>query len=515
MTRSTLPLCFNLVPAYKVIVASGLAVLLQISAAQAASIHTIGQLQVTIKPLPGPDGKVATLEVCELLTDGAPEDSAPLRFSAPISVIGIEAVAASVTDLTVADSSGPVGLTQADDAGSASDGELYHHWQADRAVGSSVTIRYRVATQPIADRGPPYGMKPAGEGVAGSGISFLVLPENSTSATTTLAWDISALPPGSLGVVSDGPDGVTIPGPPSKVRDEWMLAGPAISYSSNTADPFHAYLLGDPPFDREAILRWSGQAYHALAASLRYLGTPKYALLFRTLDGPSFGTGTARSEGGSALINLGTAFYPGQTLAGIENTIFHEMTHQWTGHLAGDPSWFSEGLTVYRAAALPCRAQLMSTADCAAWGINVWAQRYYGSQGRNWSQAKIHEVNFGDETIRTVPYGRGMLYFALLNSEILTKSDGRRDLEDALYPLFIAMRNGQQPDQASFEAILVHELGDEAVTAFHEMVIDGTTTVVPPSDAFGPCLERVTVKLQPKGSERPVDGYEWRPRHCQ
>ncbi|QKD85280.1 hypothetical protein [Xanthomonas axonopodis] len=53
------------------------------------------------------------------------------------------------------------------------------------------------------------------------------------------------------------------------------------------------------------------------------------------------------------------------------------------------------------------------------------------------------------------------------------------------------------------------ELGDAEVIRFRQVVIDATQRIVPPSNAFGPCLER-----QPRhqiNEGKAVEGYVWEP----
>jgi hypothetical protein len=326
-----------------------------------------------------------------------------------------------------------------------------------------------------------------------------------------VSWDLSELPAGSVGAITFGAGAAIVPGPPSEVTGQWMLAGPARVFKSTRAPGFEFYVLGDPPFDVAATVDWADRSYAYLAKSLNYLGTPAYRMFLRTLDVPAYATGSARPEGGGALLTVGDTLGK-QPLSHFKNTIFHEMTHQWVGDLSGAGSWFVEGLTTYLSAVLPCEAGLEPAEFCAA-GINRWTSNYYGGVARNWSLAKIDETAGGEE-VRTAPYGRGMLYFGLVNAQLQAKSKGRRNLQDVLAPLFVARTKGVRLDEAAWEAMLLRELGQPAVAEFRASVMEGTKTIVPPSNAFGPCLTRVQVKLALHESQQQTDGYEWRPKRC-
>jgi hypothetical protein len=451
-------------------------------------------LSMTIKPLSN-DGHVVALEVREELS-GAPADGAPLRLRAPLAVFGVRQIAGQVSGLALTDARGAVPLTVRDDDTSV-DGPAYRHWQAARMTVPPLSLRYRIPVQaPEEMGGPPYGMKPAGQGVAGSGLGFLVLPENIASTATRVHWDLSALPPGSFGVITAGSGDTVVAGAPAEMQRQWMLAGPAQVLDSTRTPGFHAYVLGQPPFDATAAMDWADRSYAYLARALPYMGAPEYRLFFRALDVRSFSTGTA--DGPGALVTLSNTLER-QDLDSIRNTIFHEMTHQWVGDFADrSATWFSEGLTTYFSAVLPCEAGLAPAQACAD-SVNEYAGYYYSSVARNWSQQKIKATD-DNENVRRTPYGRGMMYFAQLNAQLLARSNGARDLQAALTPLFAARRQGKPLDQAAWETMLTQELGEDAVTQFRRSVIDGMADIVPPAGAFGRCLERIDT----------AQGHQWR-----
>ncbi len=78
-----------------------------------------------------------------------------------------------------------------------------------------------------------------------------------------------------------------------------------------------------------------------------------------------------------------------------------------------------------------------------------------------------------------------------------------------LAPLFEERKNGKTFDQATWEAALRHELWSKAVTQFRDVVIEGTTTIVPVSNAYGPCLERHAKVWTSADGKTTADGYEW------
>jgi pimeloyl-ACP methyl ester carboxylesterase len=470
-------------------------------------------LAIVIKPLVT-DGKVTAIDVQEQLLANGPPAGTLLRLHAPLAVYGVPVLADKIVGLTVSDANGPLPLTIENDPKPAGYDTAYRHWQTTRPAVLPVTVHYRIAVEAATQGGPPFGMKASGGGVAGVGLGFLLLPENSGSAATRVGWDLSALPPGSVGAVTFGAGPAIVEGPPDMVRSQWMLAGPARVFNATRTPGFQAYVLGNPPFDTDAIVDWADRAYAYLSTALTSRRERPYRLFIRTLDIPSYATGSARPQGGGALMTvgstLGTPDRP-QTLGDFKNFIFHEMTHQWVGEAPNAGAWFVEGATTYLSAVLPCEAGLESAQFCAD-GVNKFADMYYGAPGRNWSQAKIAGVAVED--VRLVPYGRGLLYLGQLNSQLLAHSQGQRNLKDVLAQLFADRAHGVPIDDAVWEAMLLRELGPDAIDEFRASVVDGSKTIIPPDGAFGPCLTRVRVAMTIKATGQPVDGYHWVPRAC-
>ncbi len=290
-----------------------------------------------------------------------------------------------------------------------------------------------------------------------------------------------------------------------------MLAGPAVFRQPRTDSGFHAYVIGATPFDAAAEMDWAARAYDALAEAFGYLGRPPYTLMIRALDIPSFETGTARLNGGGALITVGNVFSSGYGVDELHSLLVHEMSHQWTGQLtSGVEPWFAEGFNVFAESTVPCRATIMPWAACAA-RINAQLGDFYRSEGRLWSLKQISEAGFAHESVRRVPYARGMLYFASIDAQLRLRSAGRRGLLDAMRPLFAARQAGARFEQRDWEAFVARELGAEAVNTFRAVVIDGSQNISMPEDLFGPQLRRVAYRwVTPEGE---VDGYRWEAVH--
>ncbi len=497
-------------------------------AALTSTAHAAGPsrtFEVVLRPETDADRRVLSLVVEEHVS--GTDRPRPLSLSAPLQLIGMIPFGVAVSEMSIADESGTVPF-QVDDDPPTTD-EPARHWRTVRPVSGPTRVRYRLPMQPAGRGGPPYGVKASALGLSGNTSSVLVLPDLPDLARSQLRWDLSGLVSGAQAVATGGKGAFTIEGPPDRLLDRWFMAGPLRAGQDDESVPFQAYTLGSPAFDAPAMMRWAGSVYRVLADRFGYLGQPSYQLLIRTLDLPSYSTGTAARAGGGSLITTGSPhFIRGQSEADLRNTIAHEMGHQWVGQFAdGGSLWFAEGLNVYLTSTLPCDAGLQDWSECAA-QISKWAQAYYGSEGRTWPQARIEASPFAREDLRLVSYGRGMMFFANLDVALRAASGGQRDLLQALRPLFHARQHGVPLTMTRWEDWLRQTAGAEWVDEFRRSVLQGGL-ITPAAGAFSSTLEMLPVTgadalASSVGSsgpgdshpasnpERPVRGYEWRVR---
>ncbi len=457
---------------------------------------------VLLTPPASVDGRVDGMEVEERIAVG--DTPAVLALRLPLALPGAPHNADAITALVVRDAAGEVGMQTTE-----VDGDMFplRRWTTQRPVAGEVVVQYHAGLQRPQAGGPPYGLKASAQGVSGSTKSFLLIPENIPSQASRLAWNLQRLAPDSIGVITGGEGTQMIAGPPSTLDDHWLLAGPALRGQPKPGAGFNAYTIGNPPFDASVEMAWARRAYDALAVAFGYLGRPSYTLLIRALDIPSRETGTARLAGGGALITVGNVFSADYDVQALHSLLVHEMGHQWTGQLTnGVEPWFAEGFNVFAETTVPCRASIMSWSDCAA-RINTQLEDLYRSEGRRWSLQQINAAGFDQEMVRRVPYGRGMLYFASVDAQLLRRSSGRRGLLAALRPIFAARQAGARFEQRDWEALVARELGPEAVNTFRAVVIDGSEDPAMPQDLFGPQLHRVAHRWSTPQGE--VDGYRW------
>ena len=476
----------------------------------AAPYCSPGHFEVTLRPVLDRGG-VAAIEVHSVIHGSQVPFSGPLSVNAPVVYASVAGVADRVRELKLSDGEGEIPLTHEDDPPAAGGFPYFRHWRADRSVSFPVTLSYRSDVEPDDARpGPPFGIRPSAGGVSGAGAGFLVLPENVMSLVSRVQWDLSSLPPGSAGITSFGEGAFEVNGPPALLRQGWYMAGPLQRYpASGDANGFSASWLGHFQFDPAGEMQWAGEAYAYLGDFFRYLDPrPRYRVFMRMLD----------SGGGAGATALKNSFMLSQVPGmprGIatrpRDTFVHEMIHQWVGSLEGPSGmsgWFNEGLTTYYTSLLSMLGGFQ-TVDEYEEAINTVAEEYYTNPARNWSAARIAEAGFENAQARGLPYRRGALYFAHLDSRIRAVSGEAENLHSFLREIFTRREEDEdfRFDHDRWRELIAARLGPEAVEEFTEIIMDGKT-ITPASDAFGPCFERQPAVFANDGGEA-LSGFRW------
>lgn len=475
--------------------------------ADEAPASTVTALELTLMPVhDDAAGEFVSLGVSMTFDNLAVAPSEPV-LRLPLVTSNVDTVATVLTDLRVRDSAGAVMLSAADldqpvtSAGDAVAGGESREWYADRPLQGPVTVTYSVpahASLPPRGPAPPFSFSNDGLGVSGAGHIFLLLPPEAGPFDTQIRWDMSAAPAGTVGVTSLG-GGDVHPEQPLEARELRMgfyMAGAIQTWPDPLpSSGFFGALQGNPPFDGQDLLAWTGELYG------------HYEVFFGQTDAPPYGVflreNPVNAGGGVGLHrSFVTTFGQerGNDPEAIKLTLAHEMFHTFQPFLSEpgglESSWFSEGLASFYQSRLPLRYG-MTSPERVLEDINFHAGRYYTSIMAEAPNSLVPERFWADTRIRTLPYDRGMLYFATVDHAVRTRSDGARSLDD----LMLAMLDRSQAEggasNANWEAVLEAELGPEAVSDFRA-VLEGARPL-PATDAFGPCFTR---------TQRPMRRYE-------
>ena len=453
-----------------------------------------GALTVTLSPeAPDAQGNIPYVDV-RVTADSitAAKSQAFLRLALVSS--NVNSVADELDGFHVSDAKGPLALSTHDDTGTGL--EVYRHWSADRAVEGPVTIQYRAPiTNKLNARGaaPPFELRTEDGGFSGDGGIFLVLPESTDLYRIRIAWNFSAIGPNAVGLSSMGTGDVTLAAPSHAdvLADTYFMGGNIHRYPD--VFPAHGFLSvwqGEPQFDTRALMQWTQTLYGYYTKFFQQTDAPPYAVFLRR-NPVNAGGGV---EVGRSFVGT---FDQNTKAKDLKLTLAHEMVHTFVGGLGDseslDASWYSEGLAVYYQRLLPLRVGAISPADYVA-DVNVTAGRYYTDLLNDTPNDQIAAKFWADTRIRVLPYDRGSLYFAQLNSEIRKASLGERSLDQLVQTMIDRKRAGQSPDLAEWVSLLQDALGARGKQEFDDMMAG--KLILPPSDAFGPCFARTTAPLR-------------------
>tara|TARA_R110000787_G_scaffold8277_7_gene27674 strand:- start:4006 stop:5796 length:1791 start_codon:yes stop_codon:yes gene_type:complete len=466
-------------------------------------------LAITLKPHADPDHSETIDTVAVTLRFSALETGDMLEpvLAMPLVVSNVDTVATTLTDMEASDAQGPLTLRVSDinapleAAGDAESGGPSRAWLADRPIVGPVTVSFTVpaeATLPPRGPAPPFSFSADGGGVSASGHVFLPLPPGDATYRASFDWDLSALPAGARGVTTFGEGHVIAPErlTASELRMTFYMAGQIGVYPKvvPTRGFFGAW-QGEPAFDAAKLLAWTSNLYGHYSEFFGQETPPPYGVFLRY--------NPINAGGGVGLYHSFVTTFgagDGADVDKIRITLAHEMFHTFQPYIESPPglesSWFGEGLAVFYARRLALRFDAI-TPDGFLDDLNSGAGRYYTSLMATEPNSEVPKRFWSDTRIRTLPYDRGMLYFATVDDAVRKASNGARSLDDLMLAMLALEQRGKVTTNADWEELLSDELGPDAVTAFRGF-LDGDMPI-PASDAFGPCFERTT---------RPMRRYE-------
>ena len=452
-----------------------------------------------------PAGTIDTVDVT-LRFDGVAAEAGQPVLRLPLVVSNVDTVATVVQRVEARDANGPLTLSTRDvdlptqAARDAESGGPTREWIADRAVSGPLTVRYGVPAQaslPPRGAAPPFAFSNDGDGTSAAGHVFLLLPPGKAAYRTTVDWNLAALPSGARGVSSYGVGRVTAPEPltAGQLRMAFYMAGSGVGQwpVPAPATGFFSAWQGAPPFDAAALMQWTGTLYGRYAGFFGQKSPPPYGVFLR-YNPINAGGGVGLYH--SFVTTFGRAGGNGSDVEAIRLTLAHEMFHTFQPFIARPAglvsSWFGEGLATFYQRRLPLRFGLIGP-DAFLKDLNQHAGRYYTSLMAEVPNTEVPKRFWADTRIRTLPYDRGMLYFADLDDKVRKASGGKRSMDDLMLAM-LAKQAGEGADNADWEALLQAELGAMAVADFRAFL--GGRMPLPASDAFGPCFRRTTKAMR-------------------
>lgn len=445
---------------------------------------------MTVRLAPGPvDVKTGRGSVDVTLTlpaADAPAGAAVLTL--PIVIANTDTIANTLTGLSARDTAGAVPLRIKDDPPAI---EYARHWIAGRAVKGTLVVHYRAPvddTPPARGSGPPYSLRTEGGGISAVGNTFILLPEGSRARPISIRWDLKALGAGAKAMSSFGEGDVELPpGPAARLHRALYMAGPMHREPAQVKPTgFSAAWLGEPPFDPRPLMVWAGQLHGWMSGFFKDPAEPPYRVILR-YNPINAGGGAALTN--SFLLTWGESAKDPEKLKG---TLAHEMIHTWTASGLGG-QWYGEGIAVHYQALLPLRAGMISPDDFLT-DLNATARRYYTNALNDTPDREIAPRFWEDTRIRTLPYDRGAMYFAVLDGRIRRASGGTHSLDDLINEMVRRRRVGLPMDEAAWLDLIGKELGEDG-RRLHADMLAGKL-MLPRSNDFGPCFSRTTARFR-------------------
>lgn len=444
-------------------------------------------LQITLKPH-STQASVDYIDVTlNIEQPGLKADSVALAMA--LEVASVPAMHYDGNAITARDDKGPLALTYKDSAFAPS--VTGRRWYATRASVGNITYQYRAvpriisaATRPA----PLFDLHAEGAGLNGAGLTFLALPQTDTPYHITLHWDLSDMPKGSRGVWSFGEGDVSKTAPADILANSFYTAGPLNSYPATGGSHFGMYWLGTPSFDVAKLGGFIDTLY-AYMAKFFDDENESYRIIIR--KNPYRGSnGTALTKSFMFSYSDGIAL----TDLGLKELLAHEMTHNWPelSGSHGDISWYSEGTAEYYSLLLSYRAGLLSADDFLTF-FNDRAAAYYTNPLQHLSNREAAARYWQETLAQRVPYGRGMMYLAVVDAKIRQRSGGKDSLDSIVKALSMRDRTGQSYDIATWRNMLADRLGPDALKGDDDMVAGKTIT--PPPGMLAPCFQAKPTQL--------------------
>jgi predicted metalloprotease with PDZ domain len=477
------------------------AVLALLALAGSAPATDVPSLALELSPKPSAEGIGSVAVTLRFSTLPTLAGGPLLRL--PLVVSNVDTVASVIGDPVVTDADGAVPITHrdvdlpAEDARDAVAGGPSREWIAGRATRGAVSVRYSVpadATLPPRGAAPPFAWLADGGGASAAGHVFLLLPPGSTAWRTSVSW---ALPAGMRGVSSLGEGAVRAPEPlrAQELRQSFFMVGRVATWPVEVPQSgFFAAWHGTPPFDAPALMTWTGTLYGHYVRLFAPGTSPTYGVFLRYNPiNAGGGVGLRR-----AFVTTFGRARDGEEQEGPRGTLAHEMFHTFSPYLSQpsglEASWFGEGLATFYQSALPLRFGMMPPSDFLR-SINGTAARYYTSAMMRTPNSEVPKRFWADTRVRTLPYDRGMLFFAELDDAIRKKSAGKRSLDDLILRMLEMDQAGTPTSLAVWEDLVERELGAAAVARQRDILAGGAVPL-PASDAFGACFRRTIKPLR-------------------
>jgi len=174
----------------------------------------------------------------------------------------------------------------------------------------------------------------------------------------------------------------------------------------------------------------------------------------------------------------------------------HELFHTWNGEkirVASPESrhyWFSEGLTSYYTRIMNLRNGLITLQDYVD-NYNDAIYKYYFSKFKNVPNSRVEKDFFDGSGLDKIPYYRGDFLAHRWNMRI--KKETGASIDQPMRDVFtLAQSKGTKVSNDTWKSIMTPYLD---ITEDLSRFIDAGETIVPDSEALGPCVQQKVMEV--------------------
>jgi predicted metalloprotease with PDZ domain len=414
----------------------------------------------------------------------------------------------SAEGVTAFDEGGVLVLTPGEET---DEGGPKRTWRASRSTRGTITLQYRVYPRvlPPDYRGGPYfDLRTEEGGMNGSGVTFMLLPEEKP-CTIRLHWDLSAMPPGTRGVWCKGEGDVTVSTTPQLLAFSYYAVGQIKTWRTPENARFELHYLAKPNFDIQVMGFRIYTLFTCISTFFEDLDAP-FKIFLRKDPFKHHGSGTALAD--SFMYGYCEEYSP--TPDNAQNVLAHEIVHNWPllEDRESDQTLYNEGVAEYYSIVLPWRCGLLSLEKVKD-RIQERAQNYYANPLRDLSNEEAFLLYWKDRRAQRLPYGRGFFYLLSVDRSIRLASGGLRNLDNVVLSLLREQRkSGKKPACTDWVRLLSLELGRDAMPEFEAM---SSGVLIQPDEAwFGGSFRIRTgmvreVPLIQHGDSELVESYIW------
>lgn len=292
-------------------------------------------------------------------------------------------------------------------------------YKTARQVNGKVTVEYTIAAaNPVRKGGSNIDMQASGGGLTGSFISILLLPPYENEFFVKLEWDLA------VDVTAVSSFGVGNATSPVKLALERLLYAQFIVGHLNMYPfplPEKGFSVAGLGLNDESIgnsLSNYQKVYEYLRIQFHASPDLAFRFFFRSYTGLPYSTGSAvQGKGYGSFLLYIPPFEKLRDNDKMLALVSHEMLHVFM--MGVDEEWYREGIAEYLSTILPYNGKFYSDTFYLE-SINEKAAQYYSNTTRMLPDSALAAQKFSATNSWSLPYTRGFLYFANLDTKLKT-----------------------------------------------------------------------------------------------